>query len=660
MNKATKWPRISRRNLLKMSAAATATTAVSACGGSSSSSNQTNQPNVLFILVDQMRFPKVFPAGVSSADEFIKKFMPNLYELWNKGVKFANHHITATACGPSRATMVTGLYTHQTWNAATFAPLLGNSPPELSPEMPTYGKLFRAAGYETPYMGKWHLSDQTKTGMERYGFDGITEKYHLDAGNLQGTYGDPNWDPPQLNDEFIAGAAASWLKNKRVGDRPWCLTVGFQNPHDYQFFPSGTEFKTFTDLFASSTLNPLGLKVQAIPYSTQPSATAVDWATNVYNVLDVQSYGYPTLPPNWESKDALWQNKPTYQTVVRQWNGMQFGCVTDDPNVSAFDVKVYPDTTNTYFGYSPMIPDKEPATLGIGLAPYGYWQRGMAAYTKAMQVVDESIGVVLKSIPADVAKNTIIVFTSDHGEDAGSHGFVSNKSGNVYDETVRVPLVVSDPTGQFAGDIETHRTQLTSAIDLVPMMVSFAYAGSRSWQTGDNETLYGQRFDMFPLLKSATAPGRRYALFSTDETISLWQDFATRPNLAKNQTPAHVLGLITEKAKLSLYSNWTPGTVDIAVDGRQQGEYYDKATLGGQMETANTYGPSSSPQVRVSGTNPQAEAMEEWLLMDLLPNELRAPLPKSLSAAQSASKQQLIDYYLSQQSSREFIRIPTF
>ena len=121
-----------------------------------------------------------------------------------------------------------------------------------------------------------------------------------------------------------------------------------------------------------------------------------------------------------------------------------------------------------------------------------------------------------------------------------------------------------------------------------------------------------------------------------------------------------MLGLITENAKLSLYSNWTPGTVDIAMDRRQQGEYYDKATPGGQMETVNTYGPSSSPQVHVSGVNPQAEAMETWLLTDLLPNELRAPLPKSLSAAQSASKQQLIDYYLSQQSSREFIRIPTF
>jgi hypothetical protein len=135
------------------------------------------------------------------------------------------------SCGPSRSTLVTGLYTQQTWCAATYAPILGNTPPELSPDMPTYGKLFQAAGYDTPYMGKWHLSEPWKTGMARYGFDGITEQYSLDAGNLQGTYSDPNYVNsngevnPFYNDEFIAKTAASWLQNKQVGDRPWCLWV---------------------------------------------------------------------------------------------------------------------------------------------------------------------------------------------------------------------------------------------------------------------------------------------------------------------------------------------------------------------------------------------------------------------------------------------------
>lgn len=640
-----------RRDLLKVAASVPVAASLTACGGSSGGdgASTSSQPNVLFILVDQMRYPVHLPSGTNNADEFIQRFMPNLYTLWNSGVKFANHHITATACGPSRATLVTGLYTQQTWNVATYAPILGNTPPELSPDMPTYGKLFQAAGYDTPYMGKWHLSEPWKTGFARYGFEGITEKYILDAANLQGTYSDPNYvdkntgeNTPYYNDEFIADYAVNWLKEKRVGDRPWCLTVGLQNPHDYQFFPSGTEFQTFTNLYSSLAANPT-FSIQAAPYSVQPSATGVNWATNVFNNINVQSYGYPTIPPNWESKSDLYNNKPKCQMLVRQWNGMQFGTVSELVSVTNYDVKVYPDAIGyTYSGYTPFIPGKAPATLGVAMAPYSYWQRGMAAYTLAMEIVDESIGRVLNAIPADVAKNTVIVFTSDHGEQAGSHGFISNKSGNAYVETVRVPLIVSDPSGKFVGDVATVRSQITSAVDLTAMMVSFAYGGSRSWMTGDNATLYSKRFDMFPLLKSATAKGRDYALFSTDETIDLWQDFVTAPNSVKNQTPAHMVAMITQDSKLTVYSNWTPGTVDIANDGRQEGEYYDISTPTGKLEMNNLY--SSS------GSAANVAAMKSLLLNDLVPNEMRAPLPESLLPAQESAKQQIINYYLSQQS----------
>ncbi|MEI7566052.1 MAG: sulfatase-like hydrolase/transferase [Burkholderiaceae bacterium] len=646
--------KISRRDLLKASAALSASVVVSGCGGGSTAApeqtsqppGQTSRPNVLFILVDQMRFPKFFPSGINSADDFIKTYMPNTYTLWKRGVKFSNHYIAATACGPSRSTLVTGLYTQQTWCAATYAPVLGNTPPELSPDMPTYGKLFQAAGYDTPYMGKWHLSEPWKTGMARYGFDGITEQYSLDAGNLQGTYSDPNNldangnAKPFYNDEFIAKTAASWLQKKRVGDLPWCLTVGLQNPHDYQFFPSGTEFKTFTNLFSSVAANP-SKSIQAATYSSQPSATGVNWDTNIFNNFNASAYGYPAVPPNWESLDSLWKNKPKYQILCRQWNGMQFGDASELPSNASFNVKPYPDTSHVYSGFSPYVPGTS-TTLGNTVAPYSYWQRGMAAYTLSMEIVDKSIGLVLDSIPDDVSKNTIIVFTSDHGEQAGSHGFVSNKSGEIYDETIHVPLMVVDLSGKFTGDLAQERTQITSSIDLVAMMVSFAYGGTRSWLTGDNATLYSKRFDMFPLLKSASAAGRDYALFSTDETVSLWQDFVTAPNDVKNQTAGHILGLIAENSKLGIYSNWTPGTVDIANDGRQEGEFYDFITSDTRLELDNFY---SSPAYAS-----RVAFMKNQLINDLLPNEMRAPLPASLVSAQNSAKQQLIDYYISQQS----------
>jgi len=630
---------LSRRNLLRAAAAVPVGATLTACGAGSSdagsSASASKQPNILFILVDQMRYPKVFPNGITTPDQFLQKYMPNTHNLWKSGVKFANYVTAATACGPSRSTLVTGLYTQQTWNTATIAPFLGNSPPALDPAYPTYGKLLKAAGYTTPYIGKWHLSPTPTAGaptdMEVFGFQGLTEMDSLDAGNLQGTYGNPGATPtPLYSDDYIAAMAAGYLRGKDPTDQPWCLTVGLQNPHDYQFFPAGTEYKTYGDLFANTTGENPNSYVQGSAYAAGQLVASINWATNIFNT-GVPQYGYPVIPPNWESFASLAANKPKWQSVMRQFTQMQFGGVSEAIGSTAFSVVQYPNAPAAYPGYPP-------SRLGIGLAPYGYWQRGLDAYTLAMTLVDQSIGKVLQALPADVAKNTVIIFSADHGDLVGAHGFISNKTGHFYDEAVRVPLIVSDPTGQFVGDTDKIRTQLTSAVDLTPMLVGFAYGGSTSWIQGDNATLYGQRFDMFPLLKSASASGRPYALYSVDECVSDTLDFMVADN-AGHQTPWHVLGMVTATAKLGIYTNWQLGTATV-ISGGQEHEYYDYTTAAGLAETANTY----------SG-NAAAASMKDKLLNQIIPNEMRAPLPSSMQTAQSKAYNTLIAYYATQETS---------
>jgi uncharacterized sulfatase len=495
--------------------------------------------------------------------------------------------------------------------------------------------------------------------MDQYGFDGLTEQYQLDAGNLQGTYGDPNWTEPtpQLNDEYIASVGANWLSGKKSSDRPWCLTVGFQNPHDHEFFPAGTEFQDFTALFPKSdTINSRTITVvQAVNYSINPSATGISYANNQYATGKplLSGYTYPAVPPNWEDTATLYANKPTWQMVGRQWLGMQFGGASEISANVSFEGKTFPNTSYTFTGYNPLIPGSgasgQPQALGIGLGPYSYWSRNLSLYTVMMQVLDQNIGTVLNAIPAAVRNNTVIVFTSDHGDTVGAHGILAGKNCVAYKEVLQVPLVVYDPSGRFTGDTSITRTQLTSSVDIPIMLTSFAYHGTRSWMTGENETLYSSRFDMFPLLRSASASGRDYALFATDEMIDAWMDFGTEPYGSVTglagiyRTPGHVLAMVTPTAKLVTYYNWTYGTTQLMTTSANyptnpnlQFEFYDYSTAGGLSEVSNTYSSSS-----------RALSMRSELLNTLLPNEMRRTLPNSLQSAQASSEQGIIAYYQS-------------
>src|SRR5262249_884079 len=155
---------------------------------------------------------------------------------------------------------------------------------------------------------------------------------------------------------------------------------------------------------------------------------------------DPPSFGYPPVPPNWESARQIARNKPSEQTFARLFQAAVWGGVSDDASATDFSTIFQYPTNPTY------LPLDTP--IGVLNAPYSYWQRGLDSYTQIMTILDSNIGLVLDALPPEVAANTIIVFTSDHGEYAGAHGFVSGKIGSVYEEVFHVPLIVVDPTGR--------------------------------------------------------------------------------------------------------------------------------------------------------------------------------------------------------------------
>jgi arylsulfatase A-like enzyme len=591
-------------------------------------------PNILFILVDELRYPSVFPHGIDDAGGFLSQFMPNTYTLlWQPGVKFSGHFTAGVACTPARGTLITGLYTQQSWLLTTIL----DSPstkialqPVLRRHYPTYGRLLRRAGYQTPYIGKWHLSiphgsspDQL---LEAYGFDGMTTPDPTGS-NLQGTIGDADpvygntgngFNTGYLNDTDIATQAANWLQQRQPGDQPWCLTVGFVNPHDKEFFPAGTEFKTFTDQFTNA--NPENFQ-QFINFTDPTNSSGdhippkYDWDANFLKTPP--SLAYPAVPPNWESAHHIAKKKPSTQTYARLLQEAIWGGVNDDADATDFSIVEYPTNPD-------LPPLKQP--YGVCKAPYSYWQRSLESYTQIMQILDGRIADVIEALPSAVASNTIIILTSDHGEYAGAHGFVSGKAGSCYDEVYNVPLIVYDPTGRFTGDIENIRTGLTSSVDMLPMLVSLGYNGSSSWMTPRLRQIYGRRHDLLPMLQSADAVGRPYVVFATDEVVPKLFNF--------NNSPGHIIGVRTPDAKLGVYANWRRGTTDIAFNERIEFEYYDYSTAAGRAETHNTY----------HKDNQAARALYNLLLTDILPNELRGPLPSTYVPAQTTAKLQYIAY----------------
>jgi arylsulfatase A-like enzyme len=103
-------------------------------------------PNILVILVDQMRAPCWWPSSGA-----LPHLLPNLARLRQGAVSFGRHYTAANDCTPARATLVTGLHTHQTGCMIT-------NLSDLQPGFPTYGRMLREQGYRTWWYGKWHLS----------------------------------------------------------------------------------------------------------------------------------------------------------------------------------------------------------------------------------------------------------------------------------------------------------------------------------------------------------------------------------------------------------------------------------------------------------------------------------------------------------------------
>ena len=493
------------------------------------------QPNILVIMLDQMRTP-VWPNTVP-----LDGAMPNLDRIRRGGVSFVNHFTAANDCTPSRSTLLTGLYTHQTGCMIT-----GGS--TLDPGFPTWGSMLREQGYETYWYGKWHLTHGDnmwrpgpgRLALERYGFAGGTYP-SPDGGPGQGWHKDPN----------TVAQFERWVTS-HAHDTPWCTTVSFVNPHDIAWWYGWS---------------------QRVPAEAQPPAVS------------------QALAPNYETPEQMIaRNKPALQRSLQ-------------------------DTAAASFGPVPF----------YGGEAREVWLPFMDLYVRLLKAVDDQIGRVLDALEREpeVAANTVIVFTSDHGEYGSSHG-MRGKGASAYEEAIRVPLIVKDPRAELTAAPAVERSQLTSSVDVAPLLLTIA-SGSDEWREQERYEHLARRADLAAILADPGAPGRPYVLHATDEVVT---EFAVEPYAA--DAPLHVVGLRTSVAKIATYSNWSPTTITIQTSGQER-ELYDYSTHNGRLEIEN-----------VAGEGALYSSMST-LLEEAITHELRRPLPADLQPAHGNG---FADYFL--------------
>ncbi len=338
--------------------------------------------------------------------------LPGHERLRERSLAFRNFQVNSTPCGPSRSVIYSGQHTQKT---RLFVNPNVPPHPELPREMPTLGSIFGELGYYSVYKGKWHLSNLN------HGVDFDQQRYPETSGALEpwgfheytkdGDHHGVAWDGFK-HDGAIAADAANWLlghSGSKPADKPWLLAVNFVNPHDIMFYDA-------TGTMTHERLDP----VRVAPLMPAP------WSAPYRETLDFD------LPSSFN--DDL-DRKPAAHRDDQRLADLMYGRLPAD------DEQAWRSHRNYYFN--------------------------------CIRDVDQHVSTVLDALErSGEVDNTIVVFTSDHGEMAGAHG-MRQKGATMYKECVRVSCFVSHP--DMDQGAETDR--LATSIDLIPTLLELSQPG---------------------------------------------------------------------------------------------------------------------------------------------------------------------------------------
>ncbi len=305
---------------------------------------------------------------------------------------------------------------------------------ELSKTTPTLGHMFSELGYHTGYFGKWHLN---KLPLGEVVGEEKMQQLLSDYG-FQESAQDREIDGPlegHIWDPKTIAATQAFIRNHKSDQKPWFAAVNLVNPHDIMFYAASDQQR---ESRWAKFPHPLAKAPQDKQYQTQ------------HQLPLLKNFGQEN-----------WQQRPTAH-------------------------KIFSQTATGALGK-------------IDFSNHGLWQNYQDYYFNCLQDMDSQLQELLTTLDETQSwEDTLVVFTSDHGELLGAH-HLRDKGPVIYQDCNNVPMIVIHPQGTRHQSTDA----LTSHIDIAPTLLEFA---------GVNDNL---RKQYFPNLLGHSFAGQ---VFDTQKT----------------------------------------------------------------------------------------------------------------------------------------------
>ena len=376
------------------------------------------RPNIVYLLNDHQLYYK------HGQDMGVHIQRPSFDKFALEGINFQRAYSVSPLCGPARRSMLTGLYPHNH----------GEIKNDINHPFDTevYLDVLAENGYQNYYYGKWHAGEGTAIDHQCEGFSYSSYNNPYTKPEYKEYLKNNNLPEPTIK---IEHNFTTWMDGIQEGetykqDKAWCNEHAsgiMQSPKETHeaFFLADLACQKLKELSEKGTDQPFSIRVDFWgPH--QPYFPTQEFA-DLYDPKDIPIY------PSFD-EDVYNNNKP----------------------------EIYQSEGNAMIGKDDKLVYPNPLSWSI-------WQKVIARAYAQITLVDAAAGKILDALNEyGFDDNTIVIWTTDHGDALASHGGHFDKRSCLTEEMVRIPMAIRYPNVIPAGQVSN---DLVGNLDVAPTML---------------------------------------------------------------------------------------------------------------------------------------------------------------------------------------------